>query len=241
MSNLSKAPLIEVIFEIRWGMKSKEQLAKYQYLVGDLYSLVKIKYPFRESVNPPEFPIEFLINAPVHRFRTEAEKYPLIQIGPGLLTLNTINENYVWEQYELEAFELTKNFLSVSEFDKSENLTLALHYFDFIKFDFQNSDVEQFLKENLNLQIQQYFFKNNNNPNYINVNFNYNTELGSFSVSINRGQNKGNEGILIQTSITKLGLFPNQNDIREWLNNSHEFCSSIFKDMTQGNLYNTFK
>jgi len=88
MSKLPKAPLLEVIFELRWQIKQKSDLTKYQYLIGDLYSAIKKTYPVRESLAPPEVPTDILINNPVHRFRKDKNQYPLVQIGPGLLTLN---------------------------------------------------------------------------------------------------------------------------------------------------------
>jgi len=99
MSKLPNAPLIEVIFELRWEIKQKSDLTKYQYLIGDLYSSIKGDFPIRESLAPPEIPTEILINNPAHRFRSDKNQYPLVQVGPGLLTLNTTDENYFWNDF----------------------------------------------------------------------------------------------------------------------------------------------
>jgi len=74
MSKLPNAPLLEVIFELRWKITNKNDLAKYQYLHGDLYSILKNSYHFRESLAPVEIPVEVLINKPIHRFRKEKGK-----------------------------------------------------------------------------------------------------------------------------------------------------------------------
>ncbi|HPH00719.1 MAG TPA: TIGR04255 family protein, partial [Tenuifilaceae bacterium] len=89
MSKLPKAPLVEVVFELRWQIINKVDLSKIPYLYGDIYSQLKNKYPFRESIVPPEIPIDILINQPVHRFRTAPNDYPLFQVGTGIITLNT--------------------------------------------------------------------------------------------------------------------------------------------------------
>lgn len=49
MSKLPKAPLLEVIFEIRWTVTQKE-VEEVKYLHGDLFPVLKNEYPHRESV-----------------------------------------------------------------------------------------------------------------------------------------------------------------------------------------------
>ncbi|MBV6460184.1 MAG: hypothetical protein HJHJAOHD_00286 [Flavobacteriales bacterium] len=100
MSKLPNAPLVEVIFELRWKVTDKEELTKCQYLHGDLYASIKDIYNFREALVAPEVPMELYLNIPAHRFRVAQNNYPLVQVGPGLLTLNTIDSKYNWEEFE---------------------------------------------------------------------------------------------------------------------------------------------
>ncbi len=113
MSKLPKAPLVEVVIELRWQITNKDELAGIQYLYGDIYNELKGKYPYRESILPVEFPMEMTINQPVHRFRTEKGGYPLVQAGPGILTLNTINSIYFWDTLYNDAGELIEKFFNV--------------------------------------------------------------------------------------------------------------------------------
>ncbi len=62
MSKLHSAPLLEVIFEIKWAVISKSDIVDFQYLHGDLYSKLKSKYSHRESLIPPEIPIDVVSN-----------------------------------------------------------------------------------------------------------------------------------------------------------------------------------
>ncbi len=41
MSKLPNAPLVEVIFELRWKVDKNDELVKCQYLHGDLFAKVK--------------------------------------------------------------------------------------------------------------------------------------------------------------------------------------------------------
>lgn len=152
MSKLPKAPLLEVIFELRWQIKQKSDLNKYQYLIGDLYSLIKDTYPVRESLAPPEVPTDILINNPVHRFRTATNQYPLVQVGPGVLTLNTTDDNYYWSEFYDWAQTLNQRFFSVFPIE-TETFNANLLYLDFFKFDFKNDNVNDFINESFNINI----------------------------------------------------------------------------------------
>ena len=54
MSKLPKAPLVEVVFELKWDIKIKSDLDDFQYLYGDLYA--NLKYiPTKERMNLTEY------------------------------------------------------------------------------------------------------------------------------------------------------------------------------------------
>lgn len=238
MSKLPKAPLIEVIFELRWSITPQE-IQEIQYLHGDLYPLIKDTYPFRETLQ--SIPIEFLVSAPTHRFRTAANDYPLVQVGPGLLTINTTDAKYFWEEYEKQVLDVVERLRQVYTFKDSYNVKLVLQYIDLIKFDFEKEDIIKFLYENLNITIKQGFYKDNQITKNLSLGLGFENELGLLNVSINRGKNSRNEeGIAIQTNLTSRVVKPEIKTIKEWLHSAHELCSTSFKEMTKGALYDSF-
>jgi uncharacterized protein (TIGR04255 family) len=157
MSRLPHAPLLEVIFELRWQIKEKAQLEKYKYLIGELYSKVKSSFPYRESLIPTEIPIDLLLNKPANRFRIKENDYPLVQLGPGVLTYNTIDEKYFWHDFYKDSKSLIHNFFEV--YDSSEDVFRGnLIYIDFFKFDFEKQNVNDYINQNFNIIFQQNFF-----------------------------------------------------------------------------------
>ncbi|WP_445386421.1 TIGR04255 family protein [Robiginitalea sp. IMCC44478] len=241
MSKLPKAPLIEVIFELRWQIKEKSDLTKYQYLIGDLYSKISDRFPYRESLVPPEIPSDILINKPAHRFRAGQNKYPLVQIGPGLITLNTIDDNYYWEEFYDWSNKLLSDFMEVFSFD-SETFTPSLIYLDFFRFDFNSDNVNDYLNNQFNLTIDQSFLKDTGNPYNLNIGYYYNTELGKLDVLFKRGQNsKKEEGVLVTNGLKSNTSMSEKSEILDWLNKAHAFSSQLFKDITAGELYDSFK
>lgn len=239
MSKLPNAPLIEVIFELRW-IVSAHEMQEIQYIHGDLYPLVKEEYPYRETIQ--SFPLDFQIIAPTHRFRRAENDYPLIQVGPGLLTVNTTDASYFWDDYQSKVLSAVENLQRIYSFKETHQPRFVLQYIDLIKFDFENSDALTFLKDKLNISIENGFYKTNAHTKNLILVLGYENELGVINFNLNRGKNlKGEEGIAIQTNITSKQGETKLVDLKKWLHEAHELCSSSFKEMTKGALYGSFK
>jgi uncharacterized protein (TIGR04255 family) len=241
MSKLPKAPLIEIILELRWNITNKTDLSKIQYLHGDIYSELKEKYPYRESVVPPGLPMDILINQPFHRYRSAANDYPLFQVGPGILTLNTIDTKYYWDNFSDCAEELLKSFLKVFPFDIGEKFTPSILYLDFFPFDFDKADVYNYLNQKFKINFGQSFIKNENPPTDVNLGFYYTISDGDLSITFQKGQNNSRNGIILQTRINGVPLEPEVEKIQSWYENSHNTISDLFKKLTAGELYESFK
>lgn len=239
MSKLPKAPLVEVVTELRWKITSKEELAGIQYLYGDLYNELKKKYPFRESILPVEVPVEMTVNQPVHRFRAEKGGYPLLQVGPGIITLNTIDDKYYWNSFFNDAKELIQAFFNVHPIQNK--IAPALLYIDFFPFDFQKNNVHEFINQQFSITFGQSFFETEKLPSDFNMGFAYNMDLGDLRVNFQKGKNNGTEGILLQTRINGKPGKPDNENINNWLNDAHELSSNLFKQLTEGELYESFK
>ena len=42
----------------------------------------------------------FFLNKEAYRFRAAENGYPIYQLGPGFLSVHTIDEKYEWDKYE---------------------------------------------------------------------------------------------------------------------------------------------
>ncbi|RDC65797.1 TIGR04255 family protein [Adhaeribacter pallidiroseus] len=242
MSKLNNAPLLEVVYELRWKVTNQEDLSKYQYLHGDLYSLLKDDYPIRKQLSSPEIPLGLLINSPVHQFRRASNDYPLFQIGPGIITLNTIDEKYYWDEYFQWSRTLIESFFKVYQYSKAEKFSPTLIYIDFFKLDIRENDVLEFINKNLSISLNQSFHQTQEKANAVSLGLTYYTELGQLTISLNIGKNAmQEEGLILQTQLSGSEYEADSNRILQWLTDAHEFCSNIFKEMTKGNLYESFK
>jgi uncharacterized protein (TIGR04255 family) len=70
----------------------------------------------------------------------------------------------------------------------------------------------------------------------------YATDLGDLKFSLNIGKNsKGEDGIVMQTNLHGPGFDNSTNDIIGWLDKAHNLSTNLFKQMTEGKLYDSFK
>lgn len=241
MSKLPKAPLLEVIFELQWKITNQDDVAKFQYLHGDLFSSLKSQYPNRESILNPALPIELFFNKPIHRFRRVANGYPLIQVGPGIICLNANDSEYEWNNYYDWIKELVEKFLELYPLSTNQLFVPGLVYIDFFTGPEKN-EFFKYISENFNIQVNQPLVNEGDEITTFNFAFSYMKEgLGTVAFTLNTGKNKDKSGLVMETKIEGLPQEPNSSSINTWVNEAHSFCSNLFKQVTKGNLYDTFK
>lgn len=243
MSKLPNAPLLEVIFEIKWDITSKTDIVDFQYLHGDLYSNLKSKYSHRENLLPPEVPLDIVKGNPVFRFREKQGSYPLVQIGPGLISLNTIDEKYFWNQFRDESNEVLSVLHEIYPRYSELNLSPALTYLDFFEYDKNIETPLEFINSNFQLSLTDNFMsKTDSKMNDVNLTFNYEVDEKVVSLNLRNGKiNNDKDGLVLQTKVFgKKGKY-NTKKLQEWLDSAHDLSSNMFKSLTNGKLYESFK
>ncbi|MFC1939989.1 TIGR04255 family protein [Chloroflexota bacterium] len=95
---LPNKPLVEAIFEFRWQISGGDGDPHYPLFIGRLYDKVQSEYPFHEPLPSAMIPLPAATNLVQHRFRAEKDRWPLVQVGPGIVTVND-TEGYIWEDF----------------------------------------------------------------------------------------------------------------------------------------------
>ncbi len=243
MSKLPNAPLLEVIFELKWDIVTKSDFVDFQYLHGDLYSNLRNKYLYRESLTPPEVPIELVKGKPVYRFRVQQGGYPLVQIGPGVVTINTNDDNYYWEEFSKEVNNLILTIDKIYSGFSEKQFTPALTYIDFLEYNNEKASSLEYVNSMLNLSVEDNFM-NKMNTTLSDLNFTMNYKIDDKVISLNLGNAKMNNdkpGFVLQTKVIGNRGNYSTNDIEKWLESAHALCSDLFKSLTKGLLYESFK
>jgi len=252
-NHLSNPPLVEAIFELKWELQQKSVNTPptephYQILVGSLYDKIKERYPFHEQMPSVMMPADMAAYIIQHRFRKGENLWPLIQLGPGIFTLNE-TENYSWDNFynEIE-YSLDKLYESYPEKNNIKIKSLKLRYLDAIDFEYKNNILD-FLETNMNIRLEMpksLFNKTNvhNIPNGFDIRFSYPVpELGNAAIRLTRGENNKKTAIIWETNIeTGIDEIPkNKNEITDWIKNSHEICHQWFLNLCEGELLEKFK
>ena len=104
ISKLPKAPLQEVIFELRWkldfDLSSQSQVdQEFQFAFANFSALSADKMKHKIILKPSVIPDNFFINRPVYQFWAEKNQYPVFQLGPGVFTVNETEKNYEWKYF----------------------------------------------------------------------------------------------------------------------------------------------
>lgn len=252
---LKNKPLVEVIFELRWKLEEITPGIKidpnYRILIGRLYEKVKSEYPYYEQLPTVMMPDDLAGYFVQYRFRKAKDMWPLVQIGPGIITLND-TDNYHWEDFENRISFLINAFYDVYP-DADNNIKISellLRYIDALEFNFENDNIFNFLKENLklNIAIEEILFEQTNvanKPLDLDIKFSFPSinPDGIFHLRFARGKKKNKDALIWETQVHYVGgkLKIVRNNILEWMVNAHTLVNNWFFKMIEGELLKKFE
>ena len=240
---LSNKPLVEAILEIKWEIPQEAGDPRYSLFVGRLYDRVQSDYPFHQELPASMMPPPVSNNLVQHRFRIAEEKWPLVQIGPGIVTLND-TENYIWSDFGDRAKRFVDAiYKAYPNTDLFKVTHINLRYID--AFDLEDENMMIFLEEKLKTKIliPSALFENNNvnSSPYsmgLNVMFTSNSPSANIQVKFNSGKHKELPAIIME-----LGVYSNSQDVpnmpsefSDWIESSHNLSDEWFFTFIEGEL-----
>ena len=251
---LRNKPLAEAIFELRWELQDADSGAKidpnYKILIGSIYDNLKTDYPFYEQLPTAAILDEIAGYIVQHRFRTGKNKWPLVQIGPGIITLND-TEGYVWEDFEKRIENLVDVLFKVYP-DAESNLkinSLLLRYIDAVDFDYAKENTFDFFKKlKITIEIDKMLFEGsdvNYPPDNFDLKFSFPIDNfdGILMLRFLRGKRKQVDAFIWETNIRSIGkdIYASKTQILNWTNNAHELTHDWFFKMIDGELLRRFE
>lgn len=253
---LTHAPLVEAIIEIRWKLDEPQPGLftdpKYKILVGRLYDRLAKDYPTHEPLPTASMPDEMLAYTVQHRFRVESGKWPLIQVGPGIVTFND-NENYSWDNnFEERASQLMTTLFETYP-DAKATLKISgiqLRYIDAIELNFSNENILAFITDKLKISLSfpdELFNKSpiKSLPSGINTLFSFpiTNPVGTLLLRFANGTHNQAEALIWETIVksneSELPEMPTQ--FKNWLNSAHDLTHNMFFKLIEGPLKDAFK
>jgi len=248
-------PLIEAIFEIRWELQEPFQGAKidphYKTLIDSIYDRIKDEYPFHERLPTAAMPDEIAGYIVQHRFRKDKHKWPLIQIGPGIITLND-TEGYAWKNFERRIAQML-NVLFEAYPNAESNLRinwLLLRYIDAVDFNYEEDNIFSFMEKQLKVKISIYekLFEETgvgNLPLGFDLRFSFPVEKpkGAVHLRFFRGEIRNTDALIWETHVQSGGEdSPKTKDqIGRWVIDAHTLIDNWFSKMIEGELSRRFE
>ncbi len=129
-------------------------------MIGRIYDRIKDEYPFHEQLPTATMPDEIAGYVVQHRFRKGKDKWPLVQIGPELITLDD-TEAYVWKDFKKRIHHmLDVLFEAYADPESKFKINwLLLRYIDSVDFGYEKDEIFSFLEENLKINIYEKLFE----------------------------------------------------------------------------------
>jgi uncharacterized protein (TIGR04255 family) len=231
-------------------MSGNEPLLRKSSAHGRLYERLKKDFPIVEDLPSTAAHPEATPFVPRHRMRKEKEGYPLIQVGPGLVTVNH-SRGYSWDAFSALIVRVIESIIELYpqggrplNFNRCE-----LRYVNGIRFDLAKEHPLAFLAEKLHTKIeldQDLFEQNNLNerPNAVGFNVSYAMEkpMGNLSLGLSLGQVEGKPAYIQQTLIQSFGelVASDAEGFESWLKEAHTVAENCFQTFCKGSLMAKF-
>lgn len=250
---LSNKPLIEAIFEIRWRIRSSvpQRLVDphYKLLIGGFYERVKDLYRFHEPLPQSTMPDEIANHLVQHRFRFAENDWPLIQLGPGILTLNDTSK-YVWADFNEQICNIIDLLFEIHP--NTQNLdvqNVLLRYIDADEFDYSENIFDHLREQmKININLEEDLFEStavNKLPIGFDSRFTFSCDKpkGTFQVRYASGKKDAKKAIVWETQINSSDLDAPKNaeEIKGWANLAHDLAHDWFFKIIEGPLEEKFK
>jgi uncharacterized protein (TIGR04255 family) len=251
---LKNKPLVEAIFELRWELTQVAEGIKvdphYKILVGSLYSKLKEEYKFHEPLPSSSLPDDMAGHVIQHRFRRDKNEWPLIQIGPGILTVNDTS-GYLWEEFEKKVTDAINCFFeSYPEPEKITINSLLLRYIDAVEFNYQAENIFNFLSKHMKTGIELYpALFNETGVDSVPSSFDWRFSFpctkpeGTIHLRLVKGKKDNADGLIWETMVqSTIGKTSQESEeIQAWLSGAHDLTDDWFFKLIEGELERRFE
>lgn len=246
MSRLPNAPLQEVIFEVRWAMTPIRESGQvidegFDLATGRLSSIVEDDFLFYKRIIPQDLPEQLLHYNVVHQYWKDENKWPVLQLGPGIFTINSTEGAYEWNSFR-QLISKALNWLFHSYRSPLNILFASLRYIDAIQVDnYGGLDMgwKGFIEKYFNLEYKNHF-NTRGQQKQIQINQTFELEDGSdLQLQISDGLRRNQKALVWQTAVLKRYNFDN-NSLISWVEDAHKIAHELFIEMIKPELYASF-
>lgn len=246
MEKLPFAPLQEVILEVKWDLTFDSQIGAFtdpdfQLALGKFHSGISNRFPVVKQKVPMDVPVSLLNHQTIYQFWKGENVWPVLQIGPGVVSINDTEKNYHWEQTFYPLVKEVSETLCKAYNSELNFSGYSLRYIDVIRIkDYNFSDWKTFIEENLNFSFKNQFNTHGDLSKFM-VDQEFDIESGGkLKINISTGKNNKKEDVLIMQIAFIEELTMDKESLFEKIDKGHTYTSVVFKDICKKELYDTF-
>jgi len=156
---MGNPPIVEALVEMKWELKEKTPIGyrdpHYQLLLGKFHDAIKGVYPFHEALPASGIPDDVTGSVVKHRFRRAKDDWPLVQIGPGIISVNETKKYKTFESFKPKVIEVVEALYDC--YPRIEDLaisSLQLRYIDAHEFDYSENNICEFLSDVMHIRSE---------------------------------------------------------------------------------------
>lgn len=252
--DLKNKPLVEAILEFRWVLSAQQGPGiqtdpHYRLLLGRFSERAQTDYPFHEPLPTSQIPDGMVAHIVQHRFRVSEGAWPLVQIGPGIITVND-TAGYTWTDFQKRCERAVSQLFDAhparADFRVQD---LTLRYIDAVAFDFNTESIFAFLqgKMKTTVALPDSLFndtKVRQNPSAFNwqASFIHDDPGGIVTIRFATGQRENTPSLIWETLVQSTGehlpTLPDQ--FAQWLDAAHDITDDWFFKLIEGELERRF-
>jgi uncharacterized protein (TIGR04255 family) len=275
--DLVNKPLAEAILELRWALQpatpsevnpqavrvtqaglalqvgSQQAFSDpgFKILVGLFYNSVSKRYPYAQDLPVAQVPENLTPYIVRHQFRASPNGWPLLQLGPGVLTVNQTTD-YSWKDFRERVVH------AVTSLYECYPRTIALlkpalivfRYVNTIPFDYRRESITDFLESQLHTIVRldsnlSADAKDTSTPNSLALRLSLPVHKPEAlaTVSFGSGMRDQSPVVIWELMLQSEGEYaPQQPAVLEsWIDDAHSLLEKWFFTLCRGKLLNQFE
>lgn len=251
---LKNKPLVEAILEMKWTLLEKQTLGfqfdpHYHLLLGRFSERLQKDYQTHEPLPASQIPDNMAPHIVQHRFRVAANEWPLVQIGPGIMSLNDTIK-YTWPDFQERCKKAVSQIFDAHPARNDFRIQdITLRYIDAVAFDYNTNNIIDFIGNKLKIKVafpdnlfQDTKVKKDPSIYSWQASFQNEKPKGMVTLRFSTGQHDGTPSLvwetLVQSSGTNLPAMPD--GFSQWLDDAHNVTDDWFFKLIEGELERRF-
>lgn len=250
--HLRNKPLVETILEMRWALHGQPNMQvdpHYKFLLGRLFDRLSSDYKKHQPLPTASIPDDMAGYMVQHQFRVRENDWPLVQVGPGIITLNETSA-YTWNDFAPRARKVVSElYAAYPDRDSLRINSLMLRYINAIEFDYEKEDLVKFLREKMKVAsgLPETLFdddKVSKTPIGLNWQATYSLEdpKGVVQLKYATGKKAEANALIFELSVQTAGkdVPPMPSGFESWSEKAHEIIENWFFKLIEGELERRF-